>query len=64
MNKCEKKHKYKPRYNEIYTTTIEEISKQGQGCKIHEADSVTRPYLKERIYIYDICVKCGDIKNG
>ncbi len=64
MNKCKRKHKYKPRYNERYTTVIEEMSKQGSGCKIQDANTVVKPYLKEKAYVYDICVKCGDIKKG
>lgn len=53
------KHKFQPRYDERYTTAIEELSK-AKG--IDEAEGhITKPYLKEKIYIHDICVKCGTL---
>ncbi len=56
------KHKYEPRYNEKHTTTLKELGKIGSGCKIYGSEKVARPYLEEKTYVHDICVRCGDIK--
>ncbi len=54
------RHKFKPRYDREWTTTLADIIKRpnlkrfklSEGC---DSDI----YLKKETYIYDICVKCG-----
>jgi len=52
------KHKFKPRYTEIYSSVIEELSKTGSVRTSYPWQAGQRS-LKEKRYIYDICIKCG-----
>ena len=58
MKPC--KHKFQARYDEKWTTLIEELVTKGQSFNQVGSD-VTKPYLKEKNYIYDICIRCGKI---
>lgn len=58
MKKC--KHRFKPRYNEKYTTLLEELVKLKREVNRLD-DKLMVPYLKEKLYIYDICSRCGQI---
>ena len=60
------KHKFLPRYEFIYSTTILDLAtlcaKQGvvfdsSGLPWQAGNS----YLKEKRYIHDVCVKCGEV---
>jgi hypothetical protein len=57
------KHKFRPRFTEIYTTVITELGKFGNlsGKMPHQSGG---SFLKEKRYIHDICVKCGTIVQG
>jgi len=59
MKSC--KHKFKPRYSEKYTTIVEELNKPESRVTEIKGGVSDEPYLKEKIYIHDICVKCGQI---
>ncbi len=56
MKTC--KHKFQPRYDETYTTTIAEVVPHLTG-KISCDREHGKPYLKTKTYVHDICVKCG-----
>ena len=59
MKTC--KHKFLPRYDEHRTTIIEETIK-GKSLETIKCSSIMcRPYLKNKIYVHDICIKCGMI---
>ena len=58
LNKCN--HKFQPRYDEKWTTVIEELADKHHTMTQGHASAMV-PYVKERIYIYDICIKCGQI---
>lgn len=58
MKPC--KHKFEPRYDEIFSTIASEAIHSGTAIKINGGEE---PYLKAKTYIHDICVKCGDIKT-
>lgn len=60
MKKC--KHKFQPRYNEVYTTIAEEFAKLPGPIELSGGSSAI-PYLKEKTYVYDICIKCGEIQR-
>ena len=57
QNNC--KHKFQPRYNEIYTTGLEQMLKYNMQNVEGSSYDLTRSYLQQKIYIYDICIKCG-----
>ena len=62
--KC--KHKFKPRYTKIYSSLIEEkldiLAKHGGKITVGSMPwEAGERELKEKIYIYDVCVKCGMI---
>lgn len=59
MKKC--RHKYKPRYNRKWTTVLEQVIDKLKEFKL--PNSAGTPYMCEETYIYDICVKCGDVKK-
>ncbi len=63
MKQC--KHKFTPRYNEIYSTPLLDLKKL---LSAHSCDKVktehNQPYLREKTYICDVCVKCGKIVGG
>ncbi len=63
MKSC--KHKYKARYDKVWTTSIVELmkeaAKQNRISKV-KSDNI-KPYLKSKTYIHDICIRCGDIKK-
>lgn len=64
MNSC--KHEFQPRYDEKWTTAFKEVIKSNSGIGVKyegNGKGITEPYLNERTYIYDICVKCGEIKK-
>jgi hypothetical protein len=56
------RHKYQPRYDEQYTTTVLEIVKASK-YRIESAKNGQEPYLKSKTYVRDICIKCGEIKE-
>ena len=56
QDKC--KHKFRHRYNEIYTTGLEQLTKNDMGT-IEGGYALTESYLQQKIYIHDICIKCG-----
>jgi len=59
MSYCKNgKHKFQPRYSEKWTTAVEEVIRS--GVTNIESGNAT-PYLKEKTYVHDVCVKCGMI---
>ena len=61
MGHCKNgKHKFRPRYNENWTTSLEEINLSSLK-EIENGNGMLRPYLKEKTYVHDVCIKCGDI---
>ena len=59
------KHKFRPRYDEVWTTVIGEMQNSMYEGKTKGGSLLAEPYLKEKTYIHDICVKCGQIvKRG
>ena len=62
MKKC--KHKFKSRYNEVFTTPIEVSYSTGMAYS-SSPPWAFKPQIKSRTYIHDVCVKCGQIaKEG
>lgn len=60
MRKC--KHKFQPRYDEVYTTAVQQMIEHGinaSGLYYTAFES----YLQKRTYVFDICVKCGEIRG-
>ncbi len=57
------KHKFKPRYTEIFSSVIEEMAKTGSVRASFPWQAGERK-LKERRYIHDVCVKCGMTVKG
>ena len=58
------KHKFKPRYDEIYSTPLVDM-----GDSISSGASIpcwmAESYLLKKIYVHDVCVKCGTVaKRG
>ena len=60
MGQC--KHKFKARYDEKYSTVAERLLKHGTRLKGNGCD-LTEPYMTERTYVHDICVKCGEVRK-
>lgn len=63
------KHKFKPRYTEIYSSLIEEklkiVADKGGRIKCGSMPwQAGQRELKEKRYIHDICVKCGMTVKG
>ncbi len=58
-----KKHKMKPRYDETYSTVIIDLmgitAKNGGRISSESMPWQQTPYLKEKKYVHDVCVKCG-----
>jgi len=56
MNPC--KHKFEPRYDRRWSTAMSDMASLVKySLKIESF--CNDKYLKEEIYVYDICVKCG-----
>ena len=60
------KHKFRPRYTMVYSSIIEEelalLAKHGGKISVGQMPwEAGERTLKEKVYIYDICVKCGKI---
>lgn len=53
------KHKFQPRYDCKWTTVMEELQNSKAAGEIRGGYRIAEPYMKEKTYIYDICVKCG-----
>ena len=56
MNKC--KHKFQPRYSREWLTDVRDVVKSKAAWNGLDGNA----YLRKETYIYDICVKCGEIK--
>jgi hypothetical protein len=58
------KHKFKPRYDLVYSSLIEEmIAEAKTGGKVSFSEMPAQAgerSLKEKRYIHDVCVKCGE----
>ncbi len=63
MKQC--KHKFQPRYDEVWSTYFLDAAEHGQEFKVkYEGGATLKPYMKKKTYICDICVKCGaTVKN-
>jgi len=59
MKEC--KHKFRPRYDRVWTTVVGEII--ARGGKVTKAYDGLEPYVKSETYVHDICVKCGLVKG-
>lgn len=57
-------HEYQPRYSKEWSTTLRDLTLNPSDIKVHTSTSIILPYLQKEIYVHDICVKCGDIKNA
>ena len=56
-------HKFEPRYNEVWPDGMESASIQSihfDGTT-NEGSQYTIAACKNKIYIHDICVRCGEI---
>lgn len=58
------KHKFKPRYDLIYSSLVEEklaiLAKHGGNISVGSMPwQAGERTLKKKIYIHDVCVKCG-----
>ncbi|KKL82130.1 hypothetical protein LCGC14_1987890 [marine sediment metagenome] len=53
MAEC--KHKFQPRYSRKWTSDVQEAATT--KCAWSGLDG--RSYLKEEMYVCDICIKCG-----
>ena len=54
------KHKFKPRYNEKWSNPLKDMLCSPNLSKIR-GSADTEPYLQEKIYVCDVCIKCGMI---
>ncbi len=62
MKECDSsKHKFQPRYDEFWSTITEETLKRKDLISMEGSASMDKPYLKSKVYIHDICVKCGAV---
>jgi len=55
------KHKFQPRYDEVYSSVIEELSKIGDLSFNNMPWQSGERGIKSRTYVHDVCVKCGEI---
>lgn len=56
---CKKnRHKYRPRYDRLENKFLERFEFRGFGGK-----RAAKELLYNKIYLYDICEKCGKIIN-
>lgn len=66
LETCEKKkqvsckHKFKPRYDEIYSTPLKDGVLSG-ATNVSCPAWMSVSYLKEKRYVHDVCVKCGKV---
>lgn len=61
----DRKHKFRPRYDEEYSSLTEEnlklLAKTGGKISNSASPLMCERSLKRKTYIYDICIKCGKI---
>ena len=56
MRQC--KHKFQPRYNREWSTAIKDVVTAG----VSKASGLYGDaYLQKETYVYDICIRCGEI---
>jgi hypothetical protein len=54
------KHKFQARFDRRWSTAINDVLTCDKDVtKIHGCTG-EEPYLKEEIYVKDVCVRCGD----